>query len=56
MSLTLLVLGLSACTVEHQIERRVQLDTFLLEPASEVDILWMVDSSRSMAEEQARLS
>ncbi len=56
MHFSLLILGLSGCTVEHQIERRVQLDTFLQEPASEVDILWIVDNSPSMAEEQARLA
>ena len=47
---------LHGCSVEHQIERRVQLDTFVQEPASEVDILWVVDDSPSMAEEQARLA
>ena len=47
---------LSGCSVEHQIERRVHLDTFVQEPASEVDILWVVDDSPSMAEEQARLA
>ena len=55
------VLGLvgllgSACTVDHQIDRRVTIDTFVQEPASAVDSLWVVDNSPSMAEEQLRLA
>lgn len=44
------------CTVDHTIDRRVTIDTFLQEPASAVDSLWVVDNSPSMAEEQQRLA
>jgi hypothetical protein len=46
--LTLLI----ACTPDNEISRRSTTDVFLQEPLSEVDILWVIDDSNSMAEEQ----
>lgn len=46
--LTLLV----ACTPDNEISRRSTTDVFSQEPLSEVDILWVIDDSNSMAEEQ----
>ena len=44
----LLLLGCN----EQKFSRRVEVDTFNQAPSNEVDILWVVDNSRSMTEEQ----
>ena len=51
--LTLLALG---CDVENTVSRRTYEDVFLQEPASQVDALWVVDDSVSMAANQARVA
>lgn len=51
---TLALLGsllLTGCN-EQKFSRRIETDTFNQAPSNEVDILWVVDNSRSMAEEQ----
>ena len=47
---------LFACTPDNNIARTTRTDVFLQEPASEVDILWVIDNSNSMAEEQERVA
>lgn len=37
---------------EQKFSRRIEVDTFNQAPSNQVDILWVVDNSRSMAEEQ----
>ena len=49
------VLG-AGCSIDNNVERRTQTDVFLQEPNAEVDVLWVVDDSPSMAEEQALLA
>lgn len=52
-----LLLALSlGCTQENNISRNTHTDVFLQEPAAEVDILWVIDNSNSMAEEQDRVA
>jgi hypothetical protein len=46
---------LSGCPSENTVELQTQLDTFAQAPNNKVDILWVVDDSNSMAEEQAAL-
>ena len=49
----LLAGGLSGCLIETtEISRLKQNDVFIQEPSAEVDILWVVDNSPSMSEEQ----
>lgn len=43
---------LGACGIDNSVERRSTTEVFLQEPNSLVDILWVVDSSPSMADEQ----
>ena len=50
MSLVLTLL--MSCTPDNELSRRSTTDVFSQEPLSEVDILWVVDDSNSMAEEQ----
>ena len=50
MSLVLSLL--MACTPDNELSRRSTTDVFSQEPLSEVDILWVIDDSGSMAEEQ----
>jgi len=44
------------CDMDSQFHREVQRDVFLQAPQAEVDILFVVDSSESMQEEQQRLA
>lgn len=53
--LTLSTLLLSGC-VENGVQRSTHTDTFTQTPASHVDVLWVVDDSNSMLEEQQRLA
>lgn len=54
--MTLLLAMSLGCTQENNISRNTYTDVFLQEPASEVDILWVIDNSNSMAEEQERVA
>ena len=49
-------LVLMACTMDSEIHRQSEVDVFLQEPTSEVDVLWVVDNSVSMASEQERVA
>jgi len=51
-----MILLLAACQSDQNIARNSHTDVFMQEPASEVDILWVIDNSNSMAEEQARVA
>lgn len=59
---TLLVLTVAplalamACNPEQNISRVIQSDVFLQEPTNEVDILWIVDNSNSMEDEQEAIA
>ena len=41
---------------DQQIYRQSQIDTFYQEPTNEIDILWVVDDSQSMADEQTKIA
>ena len=41
---------------DQQIHRQSQVDTFYQEPTNEIDVLWVVDDSQSMANEQAKIA
>lgn len=60
MTPTLLTLSalstLLACKPEQTFARVVTTDTFIQEPTNEVDILWVVDNSPSMEDEQAEVA
>jgi hypothetical protein len=43
---------IGACDIDNTVERRSTTEIFLQEPNSLVDILWVIDSSPSMADEQ----
>lgn len=45
-----------ACKPEQNIARVTTTDFFVQEPTNEVDILWVVDNSRSMEDEQAEVA
>ncbi|NOY26949.1 MAG: VWA domain-containing protein [Oligoflexia bacterium] len=45
----------TACNPEQNIGHVINTDIFLQEPTNMVDILWVVDNSRSMEDEQARV-
>ena len=53
--LPLALLPLVACSSETSFLYQSAIDTFLQAPNDEVDILFVVDDSNSMAEEQAAL-
>jgi len=42
----------SGCSPENSVDRNAHTDTFLQEPVADVDILWVIDNSISMASEQ----
>lgn len=50
-----MLLLLAACN-DQDFARREETDTFSQAPSNEVDILWVVDNSHSMSEEQASVS
>jgi len=53
LALAGVVIALSAgCSPENGVKRNNHTDTFLQEPVADVDILWVVDDSNSMASEQ----
>lgn len=49
------LLLLLACS-DNTLNRRVENDTFYQAPSNSVDILWVVDNSKSMEQEQARVA
>jgi len=48
----LLSAGLVGCTTDYDTHLNMETDTFFQEPPADVDILWVVDNSPSMAQEQ----
>ena len=44
-----------SCKPDNEIVRQTQLDTFYQSATDMVDILWVIDDSCSMYDEQARL-
>jgi hypothetical protein len=54
--LVLVSFALAGCGSETSLAHRAQTDTFLQTPNDEVDILFVMDDSNSMAEEQAELA
>lgn len=52
--LLLLLIGVG-CS-DYEVNRRSRTDVFLQEPSAKVDILWVIDNSASMIEEQQRVS
>ena len=51
------VLSVAGCEQsDQQIFRQSQIDTFYQEPTNEIDVLWVVDDSQSMADEQAKIA
>ncbi|MFT4625592.1 MAG: hypothetical protein ACI8PZ_004260 [Myxococcota bacterium] len=56
VALTLIGLIAGACAPETALRARTNTDTWLQAPNNEVDILWVVDDSCSMGEEQETLS
>ncbi len=46
----------AACKPEQGISRVIRSDVFLQQPTNEVDILWVVDNSNSMADEQEAIA
>jgi hypothetical protein len=55
--LTLAPLLLGGCKKSDQdIIRQSGIDTYWQEPTNEVDILWVIDNSQSMADEQAKIA
>lgn len=50
------LLLLTACKPDNEIARQTQEDVFFQEPTDEVDILWVIDNSPSMEDEQAEVA
>ncbi len=50
------ILLATACKPDQGITRVITSDVFLQEPTNEVDILWVVDNSNSMADEQEAIA
>ncbi len=49
-------LVLAGCPSDNTVQVQTQLDTFQQSPTNKVDILWVIDNSNSMSEEQAALA
>jgi hypothetical protein len=49
------LLSLAGCTIENDPHVNQEKDTFFQEPPADVDILWVVDNSPSMVEEQVEV-
>jgi hypothetical protein len=49
------ILILAGCTVDQEVVRQKQTDLFYQEPTDEVDILWVIDNSVSMQDEQVEV-
>ena len=52
----LIVVLLAGCSSEQQVARQTATDTYEQAPTDQVDILWVVDDSVSMADEQAGIA
>jgi hypothetical protein len=50
------VVGVAGCKSENTVDLQTQVDVFAQAPNNKVDILWVVDDSNSMAEEQQALA
>jgi hypothetical protein len=55
LRVTMLV-ALAACRSENTVAVQIQVDSFSQAPNNQVDILWVIDDSNSMQEEQAALA
>ena len=56
VSIVVVALALVGCKPDNEIARQSHQDVFYQEPTDEVDILWVVDNSPSMADEQAEVA
>jgi hypothetical protein len=57
ISITFGLLSVVACDgSEQRIHRQSQVESFRQDPTNEIDILWVVDDSQSMANEQAKIA
>ena len=56
LALCVLAVSMAGCTPDHEINRNMQYDTFYQEPSNAVDILWVVDDSISMEDEQEKMA
>lgn len=50
------LLGLLAGCSDNELNRRIEVDTFYQAPSNAVDILWVIDNSPSMEQEQANVA
>jgi hypothetical protein len=50
------VLLLGSCKQDNEIVRRSHIDTFYQNPTDQVDVLWVIDNSLSMNDEQAEVA
>ncbi|MDG1479680.1 MAG: hypothetical protein P8R54_08815 [Myxococcota bacterium] len=50
------LLGTTGCKSDNEVVRRSQLDTFYQSATDMVDILWVIDNSLSMSDEQAEVA
>ncbi|MCK6523942.1 VWA domain-containing protein [Myxococcota bacterium] len=50
------LLSIVGCENDYNVARNEHTDVFLQEPVNEVDILWVIDDSVSMSQEQERVS
>lgn len=52
----LLLLATTSCKPDNELVRRSHIDTFYQNPTDAVDVLWVIDNSLSMADEQAEVA
>jgi hypothetical protein len=50
------LISMMGCTTDNEVVRRQQIDTFYQSATDMVDILWVIDNSLSMADEQAEVA
>jgi hypothetical protein len=55
-ALVTMLMLMAACTPDNEVVRRSQTDTFYQSATDMVDILWVIDNSLSMADEQAEVA
>ena len=55
-SIFILPILLSGCKPDNEIVRRTTIDTFYQNPTDKVDVLWVIDNSLSMDDEQAEVA
>lgn len=51
-----LFITIAACKPDNELVRRSTIDTFYQNPTDAVDVLWVIDNSLSMADEQAEVA